>query len=76
MSFSGLDQFRKNLDYLMDSDAFKNASDAERLKLGSALLRSRYGVWPGKVKNLANDCSECKSGKFIEIINQNTPKNE
>lgn len=44
MSFNGIATFDKNLRALMASDAFKNANDAERLKLGGTLLRSGYGA--------------------------------
>ncbi len=40
MSFAGIGQFRKNLDALMDSDAFKNANEGERLRMGGMLVRS------------------------------------
>jgi hypothetical protein len=44
MSFNGITQFKKNLEALMESEAFKEADDAHRLILGGALMRSRYGL--------------------------------
>lgn len=45
MSFNGALIFKRNLEKLMASDAFKKADDAERLQLGGMLLRSKYGVY-------------------------------
>lgn len=44
MSFAGILTFKKNLESLMDSEAFKKASDADRLRMGGALMRSSYGA--------------------------------
>lgn len=44
MSFAGILTFKKNLESLMDSDAFKRADDGERLRMGGSLLRSSYGA--------------------------------
>lgn len=45
MSFVGIQQFRENLDTLMESKAFKKANDGERIKMGVQLLRGKYGVY-------------------------------
>lgn len=53
MSFTGIVQFRENLDTLMESKAFKNASDGKQLEMGYRLLNSRYGLsFFGSVKIL------------------------
>lgn len=44
MSFAGILTFKKNLEAVMDSEAFKKASDADRLRMGGALMRSSYGA--------------------------------
>lgn len=44
MSFAGIVTFKKNLDTLMDSTAFKNADEGDRLKMGGCLLRSEFGA--------------------------------
>lgn len=44
MSFSGIVQFDKNLRLLMNSEAFKEADDAQKLDLGYRLLKSKYGL--------------------------------
>lgn len=44
MSLSGIGRYAENLDRLMKSEAFKNADDGERLRLGYRLLNSRYGL--------------------------------
>ena len=47
MSLAGLHQFKENLDTLMNSQAWREADDCQRLHLGYALLNSRYGggIW-------------------------------
>ncbi len=47
MSMAGLAQFNENLLAVMASAAFKNADEGERLNMGYALLRSKYGALPG-----------------------------
>ena len=44
MSFAGLKQFDKNLRAVMDSDAFKKADEAEKLRISGRLVRSEYGA--------------------------------
>ena len=44
MSLAGITIFNTNLNKLMESKAFKEADGAQRLRLGGALLRSRYGI--------------------------------
>lgn len=64
MSFNGIRQFENNLRSLMGSDAFKKADDAERLRMGGALLRSKYGLGSfcgfGKTEELKRDDGEKK----------------
>jgi hypothetical protein len=49
MSFAGLEQFDRNLRAMMDSDAFKQADDSEKIGFGVLLMRSKYGLgsWGG-----------------------------
>jgi len=49
MSFAGLKQFESNLSTLIESAAFKESNEAERLDLGYRLLMSRYGFEPESV---------------------------
>lgn len=44
MSFAGIREFRENLDKVMDSKAFKEASPAKQMEMGSALVRSSAGA--------------------------------
>ena len=43
MSFAGLTTFKANLDKVMASPAFRQADDSQRLRMGRALLNSKYG---------------------------------
>ena len=55
MSFAGIVQFKENLDRLMESEAFKNADDGQKMVMGTRLLRSKYGTGSlvkGKVSSL------------------------
>lgn len=63
MSFAGITQFKKNLDALMASEAFKNADDGKRMRMGAALLGSRYGADGSEPKDLASDLREKKRRK-------------
>ena len=57
MSLAGIMQFKENLDMVMNSKAFKKATDAERLHIGYKLLNSRYGKGSifGIVKKLGDN---------------------
>ena len=43
MSLAGLSQYVKNLNTLMDSDAYKNGNEAERVTLTMRFLSSKFG---------------------------------
>lgn len=44
MSFNGISTYVSNLNRLMDSMAFKEADDAEKMRLGGRLFFSKYGI--------------------------------
>ena len=44
MSIAGLNQFKKNLDILFESDKFTEAKDVDKLNMGFSLLNSKYGL--------------------------------
>jgi hypothetical protein len=53
MSSAGIVQYKENLDKLTSSESFRNASEGDRLKMGRALLNSKYGSRRfGKVEKL------------------------
>ena len=44
MSFSGLEQFNKNLLKLMKLESFKKCSESEKLNIGYKLINSKFGT--------------------------------
>lgn len=44
MSFAGITTFRKNLNLVMESKAFKNSDDTGKLHIGGRLFFSKYGI--------------------------------
>lgn len=56
MSFNNIVQYAENLRTLEDSEAWKNATEAERLELHYRLFKSKYGLGSwfgfGEVKEL------------------------
>ena len=50
MSYAGIIEFKKNLDKLMCSEKFKNASESEKMKMGSCLIRCNNSNLDSKLK--------------------------